>query len=154
MYYWKSWDYLSWDCWRNPEMNVWHTYDLSCKLRARGFHSIPVTFKGRIYLFQASLVAQMQETQVQSLNWEEPLEKRLATHSSILVWRIPWTEEPGRLQSMGLQRVRCHWATHTSFGSFHSSVHSSPLLDLYQAESRCTLNDYVVNYWMNEWRYV
>ena len=89
-------------------MNVWHTYDLSCKLRAREFHSIPVTFKGRIYLFQASLVAQMQETQFQSLSWEEPLEKRMATHSSILVWRIPWTEEPGRLQSMGLQRVRCH----------------------------------------------
>jgi len=47
----------------------------------------------------------MQETQVQSLGWEYPLEKGLATHSSILVWKIPWTEEPGRLQSMGLQRV-------------------------------------------------
>ena len=42
---------------------------------------------------------------VQSLGWEDPLEKGKATHSSILVWRIPWTEEPGRLQSMGLQRV-------------------------------------------------
>ena len=47
----------------------------------------------------------MQETQVQSLGWEYPLEKGLAMHSSILVWKIPWTEEPGRLQSMGLQRV-------------------------------------------------
>ena len=47
----------------------------------------------------------MQETQVQSLGWEDPLEKDMATHSSILVWRIPWTEEPGGLQSMGLQRV-------------------------------------------------
>ena len=61
---------------------------------------------------QASLVAQMvknlpamQETQVQSLGWEDPLEKEMATHSSILARRIPWTEEPGRLQSMGLQRV-------------------------------------------------
>ena len=47
----------------------------------------------------------MQETQVQSLSQEDPLEKKMATHSSILAWRIPWTEEPGRLQSMGLQRV-------------------------------------------------
>ena len=44
--------------------------------------------------------------QVQSLGWEEPLEEEIATHSSILAWRIPWTEEPGRLQSIGLQRVR------------------------------------------------
>ena len=43
----------------------------------------------------------MWETQVQSLGWEDPLEKGMATHSSILAWRIPWTEEPGRLQSMG-----------------------------------------------------
>ena len=48
----------------------------------------------------------MQETQVQSLGWEDLLEKGMATHSSILAWRIPWTEKPGRLQSMGLQRVR------------------------------------------------
>ena len=48
----------------------------------------------------------MQETRVQSLSQEDPLEKRMATHSSTLVWRIPGTEEPGRLQSMGLQRVR------------------------------------------------
>ena len=47
----------------------------------------------------------MQETQVQSLGWEDPLEKKMAPHSSILAWKIPWTEEPGRLQSMGLQRV-------------------------------------------------
>ena len=47
----------------------------------------------------------MQETQVQFLGRGAPLEKGMATHSSILVWRIPWTEEPGRLQSMGSQRV-------------------------------------------------
>ena len=46
------------------------------------------------------------ETWVQSLGWEDPLEKEMATHSSTLAWRIPWTEEPGRLQSMGSQRVR------------------------------------------------
>ena len=48
----------------------------------------------------------MQETQVQSLGWEEPLEKGMATKSSILAWRIQWTEEPGGLQSVGSQRVR------------------------------------------------
>ena len=45
------------------------------------------------------------ETQVQSLGQEDPLEKRMATHSSILAWKMPWTEESGRLQSVGLQRV-------------------------------------------------
>ena len=53
-----------------------------------------------------SLVAQMWETWVQSLGQEDPLEKEMATHSSTLAWKIPWMEEPGRLQSMGLQRVR------------------------------------------------
>ena len=47
----------------------------------------------------------MQETQVRSLGWEDPLEKGTATHSSILAWRIPWTEEPGGLQSIGSQGV-------------------------------------------------
>ena len=47
----------------------------------------------------------MQETQARSLGWEDPLEKGMAIHSSILAWRTPWTEEPGGLQSMGLQRV-------------------------------------------------
>ena len=47
----------------------------------------------------------MQETQVRSLGWEDALEKGMATHSSILAWKIPWTEEPGRLQFMESQRV-------------------------------------------------
>ena len=47
-----------------------------------------------------------QETEVQFLGWEDPLEKEMATHSSILAWKIPWTEEPGGLQSMGSQRIR------------------------------------------------
>ena len=65
-----------------------------------------------VHFIRASLVAQMvknlpamQETQVQSLGWEDTLEKRMATHSSILAWRIPRTEEPGGLQSVGLRRV-------------------------------------------------
>ena len=48
----------------------------------------------------------LQETQVQSLGWEDPLEKEVATHSSVLAWEIPWTEEPGGLQSVESQRVR------------------------------------------------
>ena len=70
----------------------------------------------------ASLVAQrlqrlpgMWETGVQSLGGENFLEKGMATHSSTLAWRIPWREEPGRLQSMGSQRVRSDWATSLSF---------------------------------------
>ena len=73
----------------------------------------------------ASLMAQMiknppakQETSVRSLGWEDPLEKGMATQSSILAWRIPWTEEPGRLQSMGSQRVRYDWVTNT-----HTHIH-------------------------------
>ena len=53
----------------------------------------------------------MQDTRVWSLDQEDPLEKGMATHSSILVWRIPWREEPSGLQSMGLQRVRHNWVT-------------------------------------------
>jgi len=66
----------------------------------------------RLRLIKASLVAQrvkclpaMQETWVQSLGQEDPLEKEMATHCSTLAWKIPWTEKPGGLQSMGLQRV-------------------------------------------------
>ena len=67
---------------------------------------------GQTMMDGTSLVAQtvkrlstMRETQVQSLGWEDPLEKEMTTHSSILAWKIPWMEEPGRLESMGSQRV-------------------------------------------------
>ena len=73
------------------------------------FFSHYVKIINSVYLIEASLVAQsvknlpmMQETWVQSLGWEDPLEKEMATHASILAWEIPWTEEPGGLQSMGL----------------------------------------------------
>ena len=55
----------------------------------------------RIYL----PLQETQETQVRSLGWEDPLEEEMATHSCILAWRIPWTKEPGGLQSMGSQRL-------------------------------------------------
>ena len=70
---------------------------------------------------RTSLVAQMVkclstmwETWVRALGWEDPLEKDMAIHSSTIAWKIPWTEEPGRLQSMGSQRVRHDWATSLS----------------------------------------
>ena len=77
------------------------------------YQSKPSRYNYRsVYVNLASLVAQMvkrlpamQETQVRSMGQEDPLEKEIATHSSTLAWKIPWMEEPGRLQSMGLQRV-------------------------------------------------
>ena len=66
----------------------------------------------------------MKETQVQSLGWEDPLEKEMATQSSILAWKIPWTEEPGGvLQSMGLRRVRHDCRGHLERqAEFHAST--------------------------------
>ena len=57
----------------------------------------------------------MQETQVRSLGQEDPLEKEMAAHSSVLAWRIPWTEDTSRLQSMGSQRVRHNLATEHTY---------------------------------------
>ena len=84
------------------------------------FYCFPLDF------MRASLVAQMvkclpavRETRVWSLGWEDPLEKEMATHSSTLAWKIPWTEEPDRLQSMGSQKVGHDWVTSLSL-RFHS----------------------------------
>ena len=82
----------------------------SFKIRRK---EVNITNNGHVIInLWASLVFQrvkclpaMWETWVQSLGWEDPLEKGMATHSSTLAWKIPWMEEPGRLQSMGLQRV-------------------------------------------------
>ena len=63
----------------------------------------------------------MWEAQAGSLAWEDPLEKEMAMHSSTLAWKIPWTEEPVRLQYMGLQRVRHDWAASLSFTEFKLS---------------------------------
>ena len=72
----------------------------------------------------------MQETQVRSLGQEDPLEKEMATHSSILAWRIPWTEEPGTLQSMGLQTVGHGLATeHTYTHAYTSHLLYHPSVD-------------------------
>ena len=94
-------------------------------------HSFLVHFR----LFGTSLVAQtvkstMQETWIRALGWEDPLEKEMAIHSSTIAWKIPWTEEPGRLQPMGSKRVGHDWVTSLSLsdycqlwiGMFHSGL--------------------------------
>ena len=71
----------------------------------------------------------MQETWVRSLGWEDPLEKEMVTHSSILAWKIPWTTEPSRLQSIESQRVTHDWATehtHTAHSSILSTESGEP----------------------------
>ena len=85
------------------------------------------------FLYGASQVAQwinnlaaMQETWIESLGREDPLEQGMATHSSILAWRIPWTEEPGRLQSMESDRVGHDWSDWNSF--FVLIFHALPSL--------------------------
>ena len=71
------------------------------------------TWNAQIIAQMVKNLPAMQKTQVQSLAQNDPLEKGMATYSSILIWRIPWTAEPGGLQSMGSQRVRHDWATKT-----------------------------------------
>ena len=86
-------------------------------------------------IHRASLMAQrvkslpaMQETQVQSLDQEDPLEEEMATHSSILVWRIPWTEEAGRLQSTGSQRFRHDWSVKQTTPTYKMSIKVTRIL--------------------------
>ena len=118
---------------RSAHFLPWNIFWLLC------FHS---TFMPSFWYQWASLVTQMvknlpavEETWVQSLSWQDPLQKGMATHSSILAWRIPWTEEPGGLQLMGSQRVGHNWVTNTftslflvllavesSLASLHSNV--------------------------------
>ena len=79
---------------------------LSCPVETRKI-KLPLTLDG---------LSEMQGTQIQSLSWEDPLEKGLATHCSILAWEIPWEEEPGGQQCMESQRVRHDWMTNTLEG--------------------------------------
>ena len=76
----------------------------------------------------------VQETCIQSLGWEDPLEKRMATHSSIVAWRIPWTEEPGKLQSMGSQRIRHDWATNTFTLNIFVQLLFNQIKEIYKEE--------------------
>ena len=84
--------YCPWNCWVSKSL-VWVPW-FQCKTAQR-----------------LKCLPPMRETRVWSLGQEDPLEKEMVTHSSILAWRILWTEQPGRLQSTGSQRVRHDWAT-------------------------------------------
>ena len=82
----------------------------------------------------------MRETWVQSLGREDLLEKKMATHSSILAWKIPWTEKPGRLQSMGSQESdTTEWLFHSHFHDIHIPVHSI-VSHLLNKSSSCELS--------------
>ena len=99
-------------------------WDFPGKDTGVGCHFLLQNYKCMVWVYsfqRASLVAQsvknlpvVQETRVQSLGWEDPLEREMATHSSILAWKISWTKEPRGLQYMELQRVRHDWATNTN----------------------------------------
>ena len=109
---------------------VWLTYDL---LKEREISQVKDTLWASLLIQMVVNSPAMQETQVQSLGQKEALEKRMATHSSILAWRISWTEESGGLPSMGLQRVRHNWVTCTSLQNVPCSrrAEDSPGTQLY-----------------------
>ena len=112
--------------WTARRCNQWILKEISPEYSLEGLMlKLKLQCFGLLMRRTHSLVAQMvkclpamQETLVQSLGWEDPLEKEMATHSSTLAWKIPWMEKPGGLQSMALQRVRHDWATSLSFFSF------------------------------------
>ena len=81
------------------------------------------------HLFMVKRLSTVRETQVRALGWEDPLEKEMAIYSRTIAWKIPRTEEPGRLQSMGLQRVRHNWATSLSLSfGFNIQLWHSPVV--------------------------
>ena len=113
----KSWS-QNVDLWESSCQSLHPGISVTSVLAPETTPICPMALQGSlVVLALASLVAQrlkrlppMRETWVQTLGWEDPLEKEMVTHSSILAWRIPWTEEPGRLQSMGLQsQTRLKW---------------------------------------------
>ena len=103
--------------WRKPHKPAKEFEIFQCKIFfcfwfmcvARGFPGNSVKKKKKKKAIWPCM--KMQKMQVRSLGWEDPLEKGTATHSSMLAWEIPWTAEPGGLQSMGSQRVGHDWAT-------------------------------------------
>ena len=87
----------------------------------------------------------MQESWAWSLDWEDHLEKEMATHSNVLAWKIPWTEEPGRLQSMGSRRVGHDWTTSLSLFTFmhwKRKWQPTPVLSPGKFHGRRSLVDY------------
>ena len=110
---------------KNKERGLYQIYLMAFKTRVSYSSLCRIKNKASLVVQMVKNLLAMQETQVQSLVWEHPLEKGMATHSSTLVLRIPWTEEPGRLQYMGLQRVRSDWTTNTIMWKTHRRLHNS-----------------------------
>ena len=113
--------YFKWDCICLPQPML-KEWTLEIRVLTNRLYCLALRIAQQFFFFfceiYASLVAQrlkrlppMRETQVRSLGGEDPLEKEMAAHSSILAWRIPWTEEPGGLQSTASQRVGHNWVT-------------------------------------------
>ena len=101
----------SWWCYLRKFLQ--HTFNLIDKVCKIGhlFTKFPMYEWTSLVIQMIKNLPAMQETQFQFLDWDDPLEKEMATHSSSLTWKIPWTEEPGGLQSMGSQRVGPDWVT-------------------------------------------
>ena len=91
----------------------------------------------------------MQETQVRSLGREDPLEKKMTTLSSILAWKVPWTEEPGGLQSTGSQRVGHNWATNTHTGVPYAHFYTNIFMFLSPAPWNAI--DMLALQWLSSW---
>ena len=115
-------------------------------LRCTLHNALPQIFPTTLAIRWASLVAQRlkhlpttQETWVRSLGWEDPLEKEMATHSSSLAWRIPWTEEPGGLWSTGSRTVGHDWATSLSLSLSKCTSWVATLPFIYQLKPWCQL---------------
>ena len=115
-----------------PKLIFYHNHNKNHHQQKSSILVIIFTHKGFFGGSAVKNLPAMQEPQemwVQSLDWKDPLEKEMATHSSILAWRIPWTEEPGEFQSMGLQRVRHNWSDLAHAHSNHINQ-SNPFLGL------------------------
>ena len=97
---------------KNKVTHCFHCFPIYLPLLVTQYLIYALCWSGTSLLAQTiKHLPTMLETQVLSLVWEDPLESEMATHSSTLAWEIPWTEEPGRLQSMGSQRIRRNWET-------------------------------------------
>ena len=98
-------------------------------------------------------MSSMRETGVQSLGWEDPLKKEMATHFSIFAWKIPWMKEPGGLQSTVSQRVRHNWATNTQGVLYHLTLSGLPWW-LSGKESPCQCRRHRLDPWVRKipWR--
>ena len=101
-------------CWtQNSSYRSQLTYNTLCKAPSDSLKSGPKPSKNSLVAQMMKNLPAVQETRVQSMGQEDPLEKGMATHASILAWKIPWTEEPGGLQPMGFQRAGHDWVANT-----------------------------------------